>query len=136
MPMAKTLLTADQVKEYLNIPDFRSITKDKLIEFVSAIPNMDKDVAIKTIEQFPEFSGYATVLVAHYEKMCDSILRENGSSVQAVMDGYRYTLDTLGKWPQPKTLIRLKSGTLQKKWSKSRTKWLPWIPATKTSSRE
>ena len=97
MPMSKTLLTADQVKEYLNIPDFRSITKDKLIEFVSAIPNMDKDVAIKTIEQFPEFSGYAKVLVAHYDTMCVSILKENGSSVQAVMDGYRQTLNTLGK---------------------------------------
>ena len=95
--MANRLLTADQVKEYLNIPDFRHLTKDKLIEFVSAIPDMDKEVAIKTIEQFPEFSGYAKVLVAHYETMCDSILKENGSSVQAAMDGYRQTLNVLGE---------------------------------------
>ena len=95
--MANRLLTADQVKEYLNIPDFRHLTKDKLIEFVSAIPDMDKEVAIKTIEQFPEFSGYAKVLVAHYETMCDSILKENGSSVQVAMDGYRQTLNVLGE---------------------------------------
>ena len=95
--MANRLLTADQVKEYLNIPDFRHLTRDKLVEFVSAIPDMDKKVAIKTIEQFPEFSGYAKVLVAHYATMCDSILKENGSSVQAAMDGYRQTLNVLGE---------------------------------------
>ena len=93
--MANRLLTADQVKSYLNIPDFRSLSKEKLIEFVSAIPYMDKDVAIKIIEQFPEFSNYAQVLVSHYQNMCDSILSNNDSSVQAVMNGYRQTLDTL-----------------------------------------
>lgn len=37
----------------LAIEDFRNISKDKIMEFVSAIPNMDKEVAIKIIEQFP-----------------------------------------------------------------------------------
>lgn len=95
--MAKRLLTADQVKEYLDIPDFRHLTRDKLIEFVSAIPDMDNEVAVKVIEQFPEFTGYAKVLVDHYETMCDDILKENGRSVQAVMDGYKQTLDLLGE---------------------------------------
>ena len=94
--MANRLLTADQVKEYLNISDFRSLSKEKLIEFVSAIPYMDRDVAIKIIEQFPEFSNYAQVLVSHFNSMCDSILRENNDSVRAVMAGYKNTLDTLG----------------------------------------
>ena len=93
--MANRLLTADQVKEYLNISDFRHLTKDKLIEFVSAIPNMDKEVAIKVIEQFPEFSGYAKVLVDHYTELCNSILSENNNSVQSVMEGYKKTLDVL-----------------------------------------
>ena len=102
--MANRMLTADQVKEYLNIPDFRHLTRDKLIEFVSAIPDIDKEVAIKTIQQFPEFSGYAKVLVAHYETMCDFILKENGSSVQAVMDGYKQTLDVLSDLAKAKNL--------------------------------
>ena len=93
--MANRPLTADQVKDYLNIPDFRHITRDKLIEFVSTIPDMDKEVAIKAIEQFPEFTGYAKVLVSHYKLMCDAILKENGSSVQAAMAGYKQTLDVL-----------------------------------------
>ena len=96
MSYSTRLKTADQVKEYLNIPDFRHITRDKLIQFVSAIPDMDREVAIKTIEQFPEFSGCAKVMVAHYESMCDSILSENGDSVQSVMAGYKQTLGVLG----------------------------------------
>lgn len=88
--------TADQVKEYLNIPDFRHVTRDKLIQFVSAIPDMDREVAIKTIEQFPEFSGCAKVMVSHCESMCNSILSENGNSVQSVMNGYKQTLEVLG----------------------------------------
>jgi len=93
--MAKSLLTAGQVKEYLDIPDFRHLTRDKLIKFVSAIPDMDNEVAIKIIEQFPEFTGYAKVLVDHYDGMCNDILKGNGRSVQAVMDGYKQTLDLL-----------------------------------------
>ena len=93
--MAKRLLTADQVKENLNITDFRHLTRDKLIEFVSAIPDMDKDVAIKAIEQFPEFSGYAKAMVTHYKILCDSVLKENSKSVESVMNGYKQTLSVL-----------------------------------------
>ena len=93
--MANRMLTEEQVKEHLNIPDFRHLTKDKLIEFVSAIPDMDREVAIKTIEQFPEFSGCAKILVARCETMCNAILKENGHSTQAVMDGYKQALDIL-----------------------------------------
>lgn len=95
--MAKKLLTADQVKEYLGIPDFRHLTKDKLIEFVSAIPDMEKDVAIEVIRQFPEFSNYAKATVDHYEGICNSIIEKNGDSVQAVMEGYKKILDTLSE---------------------------------------
>ena len=95
MSYSTRLKTPEQVKKYLNISDFRHITRDKLIQFVSAIPEMDREVAIKAIEQFPEFSDCAKVMIAHYESMCDSILRENGDSVQSVMAGYKQTLDVL-----------------------------------------
>ena len=65
---------------------------------------MDKEVAIKTIEQFPEFSGYAKVLVAQYGTMCDSILKENGSNVQAAMDSYKQTLNVLGEFAKAEDL--------------------------------
>ena len=93
--MAKQLLSAEEVKEMFNVTDFRNIGKDKLIEFVSAIPYMDKDVAVKAIEQFPAFSSYAQAMVSHLKEISTSIMAENDKSNQAVMEGYMVTLRTL-----------------------------------------
>ena len=94
--MAKKMMTAEQVKKKLNIPDFRHLTRDKLIEFVSAIPDMDQEVAIKIIEQFPAFSEQAKVMMHYYSALCDAVLKENSENSQTVLEGYRKTLDTLG----------------------------------------
>lgn len=93
--MKKLLLSADAVKELLNVQDFRSVTKEKLIEFVSVIPNMDKDVAIKIIEQFPAFSEYAQVMVKQFTSISDRIMASNEKSYQSVMDAYGKTLQVL-----------------------------------------
>lgn len=94
--MSEHLLTEEQVKRYLDITDFRSLSKKKIIEFVSAIPEMDREVAIKIIEEFPEFSKYAQVMVTHYITMCNSILENNGNSAQSVMNSYKHIIETLG----------------------------------------
>lgn len=44
--MAQNLVSEEQVKEALQINKFCEISKDKIMEFVSLIPNMDKEVAI------------------------------------------------------------------------------------------
>ena len=51
--MAQQLVTAEDVKKALNIDSFRNVSKDKLIEFVSLIPNMDKDVAMSIHQPIP-----------------------------------------------------------------------------------
>lgn len=93
--MKKHLLSPVEVKELLQVEDFRSISKDKLIEFVSAIPNMDKEVAIRIIEQFPVFSEYAQVMVKQIMQLSDSILSANESSHQSIISAYSRTLDFL-----------------------------------------
>lgn len=47
--MAQQLLSVEQVKEALGIETFRNLSKEKIMEFVSLIPNMDKDVAMSII---------------------------------------------------------------------------------------
>lgn len=93
--MAKRFLTAEQVKGYLNISDFRHLTKEKLIEFVSAIPYMDKEVAIKIIEQFPEYSRLADTLVTQLKSSSDTIAESNSESIQLSMEGYKDVLSAL-----------------------------------------
>lgn len=88
------MLTELEVKNKLGIDDFRSIKKDKLIEFVSNIPNMEKEVAIKCIEQFPNFKEYANTIVDHFYSLCDSAIKEDKK--EDVVE-YQKLLDSLHK---------------------------------------
>ena len=40
--MPQSLVSESQVKNALNIDSFRNLSRDKIIEFVLLIPNMDK----------------------------------------------------------------------------------------------
>ena len=53
--MSRTL-TENQVLKKLNIPDFRHLSKDNIMSFVSMIDKMDPEVAKKALEQFPDFA--------------------------------------------------------------------------------
>ncbi len=88
----KKLLCEDDVKNKLKINDFRSIKKKQLIDFVSSIPDMDKDVAIACIEQFPNFKEYSSSIVEGYYELC-KISMENDSIDS--LNAYREILDSL-----------------------------------------
>lgn len=95
--MVNRLITEEEVKNYLGIQDFRHASKDVLVRFVSSIPYINKDVAVKMIEQYPAFSTCAQSLVQHYSRLCDNMLTDNAKSVEAAMKGYQKTLDALNE---------------------------------------
>ena len=95
--MAKYMATENEVKKALAIEDFRNISKDKIMEFVSAIPNMDKEVAIKIIEQFPSYAESANNMIAQLNTMCSNAMKENGESQKEVIEAYKKILDDLGE---------------------------------------
>lgn len=95
--MLNQLITEDDVKRYLGIEDFRHASKDVLVKFVSSIPYINKDVAIKIIEQYPAYSTCAQAFVQHYTTMCDNMLKENTKSVESAMKGYQTSLDTISE---------------------------------------
>lgn len=74
--LPKRYLTEDSVKKILKIDSFRNMSKDKIMQFVSMIPYMDKDVAIAIINQFPEFADFGKILIGNYTKLCDNILEK------------------------------------------------------------
>ena len=45
----------EAVKKALKIESFRNLTKDKVMEFTSMIPYMEKEVALEIIKQFPVY---------------------------------------------------------------------------------
>lgn len=80
--MARTLTEAKVLKK-LGIPDFRHMTKDKIIQFASCLPQMDPEVAKKALEQFPEFAKSVTEIVSYYKDIVYKGLGDNLSSVNS-----------------------------------------------------
>lgn len=95
--MARRLMDENDVKKVLGIQDFRSVSKSKVIEFVSLIPNMDKELALSIINQFPAYSEFASTTIALLKEMCDSALNQNGQSQKETIAAYRKVLDDLGE---------------------------------------
>lgn len=93
--MSKTLVSVEEVKNALKIDSFRNLSKDKIMEFVSLIPNMDKEVAIKIIEQYPAFAKLSESMVAQLNKMCDNALEKNEESQRLTIQAYKQILDEL-----------------------------------------
>lgn len=94
--MVKNLISERQVKDALNIESFRNLSKDKIMEFVSLIPLMDKDVAMSIIAQFPSYSEMAKWMVEALTKTCDTVIAHNSKSQNEVISAYRRILDDLG----------------------------------------
>lgn len=93
--MGKELLSADAVLERIGATSFRNISKDQLITFVSAIPEMDKEIAIKCIEQFPAFKEYAASIVSQLQALCMNAISDNKASRQDAVNAYMLILEGL-----------------------------------------
>lgn len=94
--MSKKLSEKDVFKK-LDIQDFRDITKDKVMGFVSILPNMNTEVAKKAIEQFPEFIKFSTEAFKDYRGVLEKTLDANEESSKACFDMYEKVLSILEK---------------------------------------
>ena len=94
--MGKNLVTVEDVKNALNIDSFRNLSKDKIMEFVSLIPSMDKDLAIAIVNQFPAYAEMAGDMVQCMVKMCDQALEANKESQNDAIEAYKTVLSSLG----------------------------------------
>lgn len=61
-------LSEKKVLKKLGIEDFRHMTKDKIVQFASMLPQMDPEVAKKALEQFPEFKDMAVEVVKNLQQ--------------------------------------------------------------------
>lgn len=76
-------LTEQKVLKKLGIPDFRHMTKDKIVAFATMLPKMDPEVAKKALEQFPEFAKTATEIVSYYKEMIEKGFDYNDKSINS-----------------------------------------------------
>lgn len=90
-------LTEKQVLKKLDIPDFRHLSKDKIMTFFSMLPNMDPEVAKKVIEQFPTYANTVKEVVSEYTNFLEKALNDNAESVQSYYSICSSILETLSK---------------------------------------
>ena len=83
------------MKKALQIDSFRNLSKDKIVEFASLIPHMDKDVAIAIINQFPAYVESSRNMIEQYNAMCDKVLQSNDDSRKDAVMAYKTILDDL-----------------------------------------
>lgn len=78
-------LTENEVLEKLNIPDFRHITKDKIMSFTSLLNQMDPEVAKTALQQFPEFAQMSSQVIACYKDIVTATIKSNDESAKSFM---------------------------------------------------
>lgn len=84
-----TLESEDEIKKALQIDSWRNLSKDKVMKFAAMMPDMDKDVALSVVAQFPAFTRFALGALNFLEKASESTQAANKSSQERVHDAYR-----------------------------------------------
>ncbi len=93
-----------QVLKKLDIPDFRHMTKDKVVAFASMIPRMDPEVAKKALEQFPNFASTSLDIMKEYRGVLEEAMQDDRDSTQVCYDMYNHVMDSLEKILQEEDL--------------------------------
>lgn len=102
-----------EIMRALGIESWRNLSKDKMIRFVSMMPDMDTEVALKIVEQFPTFKEFAKEAVDAMEKAYESTLSSNKQSQEHVHRAFQEIREILRgeldkgdlSWEQRKYLI-------------------------------
>ena len=102
--MSKKLTTEQEVLDKFGWKDFRNMNSRDLVKFVSSLPDMDREVAIKCIEQFPEFSKYGGKVLEIITKNFEVTVKTNKDLADEVIQTYRDILDSLKKELRKRTL--------------------------------
>lgn len=79
----------------LGIESFREVTKDSIVQFASMIPNMDKEVAVKAIEQIPNLTSSIVSAVTEYKDIAVNVLDLNDGSSQRAYDEISRLIDVV-----------------------------------------
>ncbi|MEU1792259.1 hypothetical protein ABZ553_41565 [Streptomyces sparsogenes] len=102
-----------EIMQALGIDSWRNLSKDKMIRFAAMMPDMDTEVALKIVEQFPVFKDFAKDAVDAMEKAHQSTLSANKQSQKHVHRAFREIREILKgelskddlSWEEKKFLI-------------------------------
>lgn len=84
-----------KVLSKLGVEDFRHVTKDSLVSFVSNFDKIDPEVAKELIKQIPEFSSLAKDSVNSLTESFNKLVDSDDSMSEQVVNSYNIVLKSL-----------------------------------------
>lgn len=93
----KYSITEQKALKKLDIQDFRYMTKDKIVQFMSMIPQMDPEVAKAAIDKFPEFKSMAVEMTKTLSDIIDKTFAADKDSQNAFYEACTSVLGTLNE---------------------------------------
>ncbi|MEU3363971.1 hypothetical protein [Streptomyces pseudogriseolus] len=78
-----------EIMHALGIDTWRHLSKEKMVKFAAMMPDMDTEVALKIVEQFPEFRKFATDSFGAIEKAHAATLADGKHSLDQVYQALR-----------------------------------------------
>jgi hypothetical protein len=85
----------DGVKQALGINSWRNLSRENVVRFASMMPDMDKELAVKIIEQFPAFTKFGLDALRSMERVQETALNFNERSQKRVHDAYQDVRDAI-----------------------------------------
>ena len=110
-----------ELKRALEIDTWRNLSRDKMIKFVAMMPDMDKELALKVVEQFPDFKNFVSGALDVIGQRYESALNHNKQSQDNFHQSIRETREILKRelekddltWEQKKHILDLIMETLK-----------------------
>lgn len=81
--------TETDLMKRLDIESWRNLSKDKLMAFISDLPNMDKQVALEIVGRFPDFKGLVLDTFARLQEQAEQGMRLNHKSQKKVHQAFK-----------------------------------------------
>lgn len=88
-------MTEREVLDVLGIENFRQMTKEKVVSFASMINEMDPEVAMKALEQFPEFAKTIVALATDFKGILEHSVTTNIELAKASIAVCQSVIDCL-----------------------------------------
>lgn len=81
----------------LNVGSFREVTKDRLVELMSMIPDMSPEVAKKALEQIPNFTTNTVTILGELKDSLMTTITSEDKALEAVTQSRLIAIEKLGE---------------------------------------
>lgn len=83
--------------EKLNIGSFREVTKDKLVELMSMIPDMSPELAMKALEQIPNFTTNTVTILGELKEALTTTFNSEDKALETATQSRLAAIESLTK---------------------------------------